>query len=82
MDWNTITSMSFDVCSLLIMPEKHFLEIGCVRWELQHADLTAPGSHGVLTHQGLSRHYCLHVVKKYFYSDICFVFSSMTICAK
>lgn len=30
--------------------------------------------HTALRHQGVSVHYCLHVVKKYFYSDICFIF--------
>lgn len=75
MDWNTITtSVSFDVCSPLIMPEKHFLDIRCVRRGLYHADFTAPGSHGALRHQRVSVHYCLHVVKKYFYSVICFIF--------
>lgn len=74
-DWNTITaSVSFDVCSLLIMPGKHFLEITCVRRGLYHADFTALGSHGALRHPGGAVHSCLQVVEKCFYSDICFIF--------
>lgn len=41
---------AFDVCFLLIMPEKHFLEIRCVRRRLHHADFTVPESHGALRH--------------------------------
>lgn len=49
MSWNTIaTSVSFDVFSLLIMPEKHFLEIKWVGRGLHQADFTASGSQGAL----------------------------------
>lgn len=40
------TSVCFDVCSLLIMPKKYFLETTSVGRGLHHADFTESGSRG------------------------------------
>ena len=82
MDWNTITtSVSFDVCSLLIMPKKHFLEIRCVRRELHHAGFTAPGSHSPETPGSFSTLLPACGEKIFLFRYLFYLFS-ITICAK